>query len=326
MKIKRSTLEELPISEWDQFIERSLNGTLFSKPTFYQHHDTFRNPAFISIYENDKIVAALVGIIDQKKCFISPAFASFGGILVSNNLRFSVTEQLLKELTIYFQSIEINELIMTFPPDCYWSKQDQSLNYLLKYYGAKEVKTLYTSVVALDDFSIQSCSTNGRRGIRKAVKLGIHVEKVQDFNELRRFYEILITNKKKFNLEPTHTLDEIKRLIELFPESIDVLGAYLGNELIGGVLNMNCNQRVKLTFYIAGDENYSEYYPINALLYHSCIQAQSDGLNYVDFGVSMETDTDNPMDPRHSLIHFKEHFSSFGQERRTFILDLLKVK
>ena len=47
------------------------------------------------------------------------------------------------------------------------------------------------------------------------------------------FYPILLANKKKHNVKPTHSLEELKKLAELFPENIKLLMLYKdGNPIV----------------------------------------------------------------------------------------------
>ncbi len=42
-------------------------------------------------------------------------------------------------------------------------------------------------------------------------------------DNFEQFYPILLENKKKHNVTPTHSLEELKRLNELHPQSLHLL-------------------------------------------------------------------------------------------------------
>jgi lipid II:glycine glycyltransferase (peptidoglycan interpeptide bridge formation enzyme) len=92
-------------------------------------------------------------------------------------------------------------------------------------------------------------------------------------------------------------------------------GAYVDDHLIAGALNFVASKTTVLSFYIAMDYSYQQLRPINLLNYFFVRDAQQRGFKYLDLGVSHETNTTNPMDPRVSLIRFKEHFGAKGQLR-----------
>ena len=54
----------------------------------------------------------------------------------------------------------------------------------------------------------------------------------------------------RHNVFPTHSLSELVILKELYPDKINLFGAYLENEMIAGVINFIVNERVVLAFYI----------------------------------------------------------------------------
>lgn len=315
MIIKDETLEEVNEQEWDAFIAASNNGTLFSTVRFFHHHDEPVDIHFISCWDGIDQIMGIAGSFTDN-AFISPAGASYGGFIVPGDSDFETTEKGFLTILDYLKTIGIQEMSCTFPPLPYSLKFNQNIDFLMRYYGFREDKTLISSITNLDVYSEKSLSSMCRRAVKKSIKNEVVVRKTED---LDAFYDILLKNKSKFNLEPTHSKQEIRSLLELFPEKVYLAGAFLEDRMIAGTMNMQCSESTLLTFYIASDEEYQKLRPVNRLLHEVCMMAKEDGIQYVDFGVSMETDTDNPMDPRRSLIHFKEHFDSKGFLRSRFV-------
>jgi hypothetical protein len=313
MIVKDRDLSELDEQEWDDFIRLSNNGTLFSEARFFHHHDHQHNVRFISCHDGIDILAGVVGRFEEDK-FISPTSASYGGLIILS-LSFEQTEKAVLAIMEYFKDIGIRKISMTFPPIAYNKEINQNLDFLLRYYGFSEKQALISSITDTTGYSEKSLSSMCRRAVKKSFKKNIEVRPVTNIDN---FYPILKGNKAKFNLEPTHSKEEINSLIQLYPDRIELLGAYKDNKLLAGVMNMKCTDNVILTFYIASDYQYQKLRPVNRLLHETCMKAKNNNIRYVDFGVSMETDTDNPMDPRRSLIYFKEHFNSRGYLRSRF--------
>ncbi|HKJ33867.1 MAG TPA: GNAT family N-acetyltransferase [Balneolales bacterium] len=317
MIIKDRSLSEVDEHEWDTFVRSSNNGTIFSEAHFFHHHEEDLDIRFISCHDGIDIIAGIVGSFRGNQ-FISPTGASYGGFLVPS-LSFTDTEKGLVSLLEYFKDIGVNKISVTFPPLAYYKEINQNLDFLMRYYGFQETLTLLSSITDTTKYDKTSISSMCRRAVKKSVKKGIEIKNIADISE---FYEILVKNKAKFNLKPTHSETEIRSLLSLYPDDICLMGAYYQEKLIAGVMNMRCTPDVLLTFYIASDYEYQKLRPVNRLLHEICIKAKKNQVRYVDFGVSMETNTENSMDPRRSLIYFKEHFNSKGYLRSRFELEL----
>lgn len=309
MIVRDESLEEIDGQEWEAFISRSNNGTLFSRPRFYEHHDKPVPVRFIGCFEGGELAGGLVGgYNDDETEFISPIKASYGGIILPP-VSFADTEEVLKSILEYFKTNGIRRIQFTFPPLLYKKYLGEDLDFLLSYYGFCQSQVLISSIASTDEYSEETISKNGLYSIRKARRSGIRIAPLAD---TEAFYELLLLNKKQFDLTPTHSLSEVDRLLRLFPKEITLTGAWLDDKLIAGTMTMHCHPHALLIFYICSLSEYNRHCPVNLMMHEVCLQAKNEGIPFVDFGVSMETDTDNPMDPRRSLIFFKEHFNTRG--------------
>lgn len=317
MIIKDETLDEVKQEEWDSFIGSSNNGTIFSLARFYRHHDNPVDIHFISCMDGIDQIMGICGVFSDNT-FVSPAGASYGGFIAPAALDFETSEKGFSAIMDYFKTIGVQGVKCTSPPLGYSREINQNLDFLMRYYGFYEDRALISSITNLEGYSEKSLSSMCRRAVRKSVKKNVMVSKTDNLDS---FYDILVKNKSKFNLEPTHSKGEIDSLLNLFPDKIHIMGAFVDGKMIAGTLNMRCTETALLTFYIASDEEYQKFRPVNRLLHEVCLMASKEGAKYVDFGVSMETDTDNPMDPRRSLIHFKEHFNSRGYLRSRMVFE-----
>lgn len=319
MQIKTWSHSTVPANDWNNFIQSSQQGTLFSETRFYQHHDKAADEVYIGTFRKNKLIGGITGK-SKGDLFQSPVMASYGGFIWEQQLRFKYIEELFLTICSYLKSEGHTALKITPPPDVYGFEPDQTIDYLIHYYGGSVVQTLITSVISAHDYTLAThCSSTKRWEIRRAERNGISVRKIDDFDA---FYPILLKNKAKFNLKPTHSLSELIKLFELYPKRIHLYGAFYENELVGGLINFDTNQRTTLTFYIAAMDEYQELLPVQRLIHEAVSDARRRGFKWMDLGVSMETDTDNPMDPRRSLLFFKNGFGAIGQTRKTYHLPL----
>ena len=89
----------------------------------------------------------------------------------------------------------------------------------------------------------------------------------------------------RHDVKPTHSLDELLHLKELFPDKINLFGAYIEEKMVAGVVNFIATENVVLAFYISHDEAYQEVRPINLLFYQIFEWAILKKFSVFDFGI-----------------------------------------
>lgn len=309
--------------EWDLFVEQSNNGTIFHKLRFLSYHPkkrfAFHNLMFM---KNNKITAVVPGEL-KDGVFRSPAGASYGSF-VTNNLTFSEHEEIVDAFLSYLRKRRCKKIILTPPPIFYYKNINEYERFIFAY-KKFSVMHLITSSVNLEQIPyehplIQTLPKRFAVNVKKSYKRDLKIEFSSNY---RDFYPILLDNKKKFKLLPTHSLDEIVRLSELFPNDIKLLMAYDENQKpIAGLFLIAVTKEILLAFYISHYYQYQKKRAINRLLFEATSWAKKNNFKWFDLGVSMETSSDNPMEPRRSLILFKEGLNTVGFLRSTYEITL----
>ncbi len=289
---------------WDNFVEKADNGTIFHKIQFLSYHPSDRfNFHHLIFQKNSNIIAVLPGMLN-KGIFKSPAGASLGGI-VMDDTNFRKADIIVNKFLEYCNENKIKEVYLTLPPIVYSKETNKNLEYVLLYNGFVYSSNMYTSVIDLSkstDDPIRICHENSRNAIRKAINSGIEIKLSDDYEN---FYPILLKNKEKFDVSVTHSLAELNKLNRLLPHKFKLFLAYREGTLMGGSLIFVCNERTLLAFYIALDYDHQKYRPINYLLYEIIRWGQKNGFKYLDLGVNQEESKDNPMEVNRGLISFK---------------------
>lgn len=312
-------------SEWDNFVDQSVNGTIFHKMSFLSYHKLNKYNWYHLKFRNKKtseLMAVLPAAITAEKNLNSPSGASYGAFV------FKKTDLLMTELTIsafvdFCRINKINEVNITPAPLIYSNELNQNLDFLLQYYGLAVQKHLISNAVWVDqikDRDFRNIASNMHlRCVRKAKREKVSVSVEDSIESYAEFYEMLLENKRKFNTLPAHTLDELFYLQKGFPESIKLFMARDGHgKGIGAIWSIETNQNTLLAFYIAHYYNYRELRAVN-LLYQSIVEyALENKTAWVDLGVSMDTTSANPMEPSRSLIYFKECIGTRGFLRTTY--------
>jgi len=306
---------------WDQFVLKSNNGTMFHLQRFLDYHKpgrfSFNHLVFM---QENRIVAVLPGEV-QNSVFESPVGASYGSI-VTGDIRFKEAMEIVSTLLDYAKKNGYKEIILTSAPMIYEKYPNQNLDFAMLWQGFKYDLHYISSAIKLDPDRdiISRFQSTVRRNIRKTLKNpDIHVEINERYDE---FYPILMDNKSRHNVKPTHTLEELERLKKLLPDNLKLFMVYLKEKPIGGSLMFYANSCVGVCFYNMLLYDYAIYKPIHRVMYEVVKHATENGYRYVDIGVSQETKADDPMTPRISLIDFKEKFDAKTIMRNTLAIKL----
>lgn len=307
--------------EWDRFVLSSNNGTMFHLQKFFDYHTpgkfTFDHLMFI---DKGRIRAVLPGRL-KDGMFESPIGASYGSI-VTGDITFEETMNLVSLLLDYGRKNGIKEYMLTSAPMIYEKYQNQNLDFAMLWQGFRFDLHYISSAIKLDKERdiIERFSPTIRRNIRKTLKIPeLRVEINERYDE---FYPILLDNKSRHNVKPTHSYDDLLKLKELMPDNLKLFMVYYNDKPIGGSLMFFCNDQVALCFYNMLYYEYAHLKPIQRVMYEVVKYSTDHGYTYVDIGVSQDTKAENPMTPSMSLINFKEKFDAKTIMRNTFYIKL----
>lgn len=307
--------------KWDEFVINSSNGTMFHMQKFFDYHTpgkfSFNHLIFV---EKNKIVAVLPGSLINGKLFESPIGASYGSIVIGD-ITFKKTMEIVSALIKYAKSNQWNELLLTAAPMIYETYPNHNLDFAMLWKGFKFDLHYISSAIKLNPEIdiIERFRPTIRRNIRKSIKEGVRVEVNEKYEE---FYPILIENKSRHNVKPTHSYEDLLKLKKLMPDRLKLFMVYLDDKPIAGSLMFYANKNVAICFYNMLLYEYAEYKPIQRVMYEVVKDATEQGYNYVDIGVSQDTSAENPMTPSESLIDFKEKFDAKSIMRNTLRLKI----
>ncbi|HSL90487.1 MAG TPA: GNAT family N-acetyltransferase [Ignavibacteriaceae bacterium] len=314
--------KNLSPEEWDSFVGGSDNGTMFNKRSFlsYHHKNKFNDASFFA-RKNGKLFSVFTAAIierDGKKILASHPGASYGSFVYPSDLNFREAHDLVEYLMEYAKEKKADKIQLTLAPIIYQTKYSNYIDFALVRNGFTYLKREVSSIVQLDfnpNELLNTYRAEARTATKKALKKGVEIVETDRFDE---YYEILKKNLKlRHGVNPAHTLDELKKLKNMFSDEIRLWGAFLKDELIAGVCNFSVNRNVVLAFYISHDEAYQEYRPVNLLFYEIMKRYQTEGYKFLDFGIFTVI-----MEPNWGLGRFKENFGARGIFRDTFVKDI----
>lgn len=309
--------------EWNAFVERSNNGTVFHRLDFLDYHPPERfGFEHIMFYAGEELVAVLPGG-RVGNTYRSPVGASLGGFVFGNSLPLTFADAVVKAFLEWCSREGVSEAQLTPPMQVYQHTYDEVMEYAMIYNGFQLGSPLYSSVIDLTQVrGKHDMSRNTRHKINKAVNKNIRIVEENDFDA---FYPILLENKKKFDTKPTHTLEELKRLEQLLPGMMTLFLAIRKGTPIGGELLFAANDRCILNFYTMHLYEYRNYFAVNYLVEHAIRWSAQRGYRYYDYGVSQDTFSTNPLEPSWPLVRFKESMRSTGCMRKSYHLHMAEA-
>ncbi len=304
-------------SAWDNFVSSANNGTLFHTRRFLNYHHEGRfNDHSLEFYKKGKLVgvfpAALIESGDQRQLVSHPG-ASVGSFVVPEDLAFADALEMVEQLVDYSKRENLDGIKLTQPPTIYSKRLSHYIDFALQKNGFLYAKREISSILFLEksiDENLSKFKSTHRTAARKAEKSGVVVKETDDFAS---FYEILKKNLSiRHDVKPTHSLNELLHLKELFPDKINLFGAYIEEKMVAGVINFIATENVVLAFYISHNEDFQEVRPINLLFYKIFEWAIQKKYNVFDFGIFTVNE-----EPNMGLARFKENFGASGQFRDT---------
>jgi hypothetical protein len=308
--------------QWDEFVWQSNNGTLFHTRAFLAYHPPARfHDGSLLFFKDGKLLAVLPAATrpgENDPILRSHPGASFGGFVTGSSLALHDAERLVAYFLACCRESGYAGVELSLPPQIYPARPGNYLEFLLYRHGFRYRKRELSGFVPLDfpaERVLDFFSPESRRKVQRAQKLGVQVRENDDWPA---FYEILQeSRKRRYNIQPTHTLDELIELHKMFPERIRLFTAHVENEMIAGIVIFVCNQRVALSFYVSHRQAFQQYRSVNLLFYEVMRWCIEQGLRFLDFG----TFTIN-MQPNWGLARFEEGLGAQGIFRDTMGLEL----
>lgn len=249
---------------------------------------------------------------------VSHPGASVGSFVVPESLSIADSMALADCLVTYAKGCEFDRIRITLPPTLYQRRLSNYMDFAFFKQNFHYVKRDITSILFLEESletTVEKFRSSHRRAVRKANEKGVVVRQSNDFDS---FYRILENNLNiRHGVTPTHSLEELKHIHELFPDKINLFAAYIDDTMVAGVVNFLVNNHVVLAFYISHDENYAEYRAVNLLFYSIFDWAVQSHFKIYDFGTFTVDE-----EPNMGLGRFKENFGASGIFRDTIELTI----
>ena len=302
------------LETWDEFVRRSVNGTLFHERAFLAYHgDRFsESERFLVGLDRGRVSAALALAVSEEEdgpAARSPYGASYGGIVFAEPPTYERSRQLVDALLAYLAEVGVTRLAITPPHALCTSVPLDTFHFALLEAGFVSVNRDVVSAAVLDD-SARTQSERARRSVRKAEEAGVTVEFEAPVDD---FWRTVDATFLKHQSAPTHTFAEFRDLVDRLPGRVQPAVAYADGVPVAGLGEFELNERVQSSFYICQDPDRQDLQALSLLVAEALERASVRGFAAYDFGTSTAN-----MQARPGVWAFKENFTRVGVFRETF--------
>ncbi len=280
MKISRYTIDNK--NNWNDFVKNSKNTHFFFQRDYMEYHsDRFEDFSLMIFDETEKLIAILPANIKENILY-SHQGLTFGGFLVDDRMKTETMLEIFESLKHFLKEQNIKKIVYKCIPYIYHLKPSEEDRYALFRNNAKLIRRDVTSTI---DLTEQVRYSKGRKWtINKAKKESIETFESDDYET---FWELLTgVLESNHEAKPVHTLEEIKKLFNLFPKNIRLFLAKKNGRVVSGALIYE-NQNIVHTQYLANSEEGRETGALDLLIDY-LIKDIYKNKKYFDFGISNE--------------------------------------
>jgi len=290
IKVRRFTQQDSLC--WDDFVERSLNGTMMHSRRFLQYHpaDRFVDQSLL-FFEGAKVAAvfsATETLQDGCRTLQSHSGATYGGLVVDERVTSDSADELVRKLVDYGARNGFDCIRMRVSEKVFHRRWCEELDAAYLRWGfsieGRELSSAFRLEGSSEEELLGRFREAGRRNVRKALKHNVVARPSEEFE---RFWPILEHNlRSRHGVSPTHSLDDILRLRDLLGERVVLMGGYLGKQLLSGVVLFLMNDVAAHTMYMAQNHEFQRLRSLNLVVYHTLLECSRRGMRYLNYGIS----------------------------------------
>jgi hypothetical protein len=310
-------------AEWDAFVEKSPNHTLFNLRRFLAYHapDRFRDASFWLAHKGNPVAAVPAAMVGDR--WVSHGGATYGGfVLGGRRIAYDYCRDVVAASIGHAKGLGAKSMTVTLPPSFYRAVPHDYLEAAMQFQGFRFLKRDITSACGnLHPGFLDDWVNKARSATRHAMAAGLEIIACPRPSpaELDVFHRILAINRESIGAYVTHSRADLDALYRQVPERLDLyLARHQGVDVACGLV-FRVNARVDLIFYVAHLREHQHLKPIHLLVHRMFAEAARRGVAWIDYGIST---INNKLTNDGLLLAFKENFNMQGFFRDTFTLDL----
>lgn len=302
-----------------RFLDVACGSTIFHYPQFLSYHDNrfASREIYLAWQKGEQISAVMPAALfneDKRITLRSPYGASFGGIVSKSILKLKDSIAVADGLIDFCKRESVDDLVITLPPQIYFPTNNDSMLFALERAGFNLVSRDVFSVVDISaGYEQVWASYEGRA--RTAIRKSLSNFDVEPNAPLGVFYPILLEDKRRLGSKPTHTLDELLRIKEKFPDRIWAdIAVHKETGAKAGICYFAVTDNVIMTFYMSQETAVLKHNGVNVLVDYGIKKAVERCFRFFDFGSStVGYEVQNI-----GVANFKESFGAISSSRLTY--------
>lgn len=308
-------IDENSFHEWGQFLEEQNCNNVFYSPEFYiaTKNSLINKPFAYCLYDNDKIVALIVGVIQSNFSFPLNLFTTraiiYGQPVAKSshylNDLLSGYNKAIKNRAIYS---EIRNLELT---------NERTIDLYAKYgFKYQPHLDIIIELNAGQEEIKQRISKNKRRNIVKSTNKGVKLVKIETLSEYEIVIDLISQTYKRIKLPLPNRHFFISMFNELQPSgTLKVFAAKLNNSIIAGRIEL-CYKNIIYDWYAGSNEHYNSFYANDFIIYNVILWGNANGYSHFDFGGAGKPGI--PYGVREHKMKFGGKLLEYGRFNKTY--------
>lgn len=297
---------------WNAFISSAKNATfLFHRDFMEYHNDRFEDFSLL-VFEEEILVSVLPANRVENVVY-SHQGLTYGGLVFDAKIKLGEVINITKSVLKFLDDNNIATFQLKLIPSIYNDFFADEIEYAVFLAEAKTIRKDCLSVIDLTKpFQI---SKTRKESIRRGEKNKLVIKEELKFDLF--WNEILIPNLyKRHNAKPVHSVAEITKLQQKFPDNIRHFNVYSDDKIVAGT-TVFITDNVVHPQYVSANEQRSELGSLDFLYNYLITEIFADKY-FFDFGISHEQ---NGKKINEGLLFWKESFGA-----KTVIQSFYEVK
>lgn len=286
---------------WNAFIGQAKNATfLFHRDFMEYHKDRFKDYSLM-IFDDQKLIAVLPANSVGNVVY-SHQGLTYGGLIYEGQTKLAVIITVFRLLLSFLKDNNFKKIHLKTIPSIYHDSPAEEILYALFLAEAQLVRRDTLAVIDLLQQNV--ISKIRKRGVKKGIINGLLIKEEDSFEPF--WNEILIPNlEKRHHAKPVHSLEEITKLKNHFPENIRQFNVYFKDKIVAGTTVFE-SQNVAHCQYISKQDGNEDLGSLD-ILYHFLTTDIFTNKRFFDFGISNES---HGRKLNEGLSYWKESFGA----------------
>ena len=287
---------------WNQFVSESKNGTFLLEREFMDYHSDRFEDCSLLIYDGIDFTAeekeGVLGMEGLKAVFPANWVESehkvyshqglpYGGLIVGVEITQHEVLSLMQSILLYYDRMYMATSAFIKPvPNIYCLYPNGEELYAIFRAGGRLHQRSVSTVVGTDNaLKIKALRI---RQAKKAIENNIYIDRMVegDWECLDKFWELLTQSEAAYGNHLSHSVQEMRLLMQRFPREIKLFIARQDEQVLAGIL-IYATRKVAYTQYMASSAQGKELGALDLLLRHVVTNGFKT-MRYIDMGKSTQ--------------------------------------